>query len=136
MDTKPVFHGSDIEKICEYYHLNKDEIVRFGANVNPLRLKEKVKTDIAAVERSVQFLKSGFVDYEFRTTVTGSLHTAQDMTGIGEWLKGGKVLYLQKFVNSGSLIDQSVTGCDDDVLRGYRDMLQAFLPTRLRGIDD
>lgn len=95
-----------------------------------------VKTDIAAVERSVQFLKSGFVDYEFRTTVTGSLHTAQDMTGIGEWLKGGKVLYLQKFVNSGSLIDQSVTGCDDDVLRGYRDMLQAFLPTRLRGIDD
>lgn len=95
-----------------------------------------VKTDIAAVERSVQFLKSGFVDYEFRTTVTGSLHTAQDMTGIGEWLKGGKVLYLQKFVNSGSLIDQSVTGCDGDVLRGYRDMLQVFLPTRLRGIDD
>ena len=35
MDTKPVFHGSDIEKICEYYHLNKNEIVRFGANVNP-----------------------------------------------------------------------------------------------------
>lgn len=48
MDTKPVFHGSDIEKICEYYHLNKDEIVRFGANVNPLGLSEKVKTDIAA----------------------------------------------------------------------------------------
>ena len=46
------------------------------------------------------------------------------------------MLYLQKFVNSGSLIDQSVTGCDDDVLRGYRDMLQVFLPTRLRGIDD
>ena len=48
MDTKPVFHGSDIEKICEYYHLNKDEIVRFGANVNPLGLSEKVKADIAA----------------------------------------------------------------------------------------
>ena len=48
MDTKPVFHGSDIEKICEYYHLNKNEIVRFGANVNPLGLSEKVKTDIAA----------------------------------------------------------------------------------------
>ena len=48
MDTKPVFHGSDIEKICEYYHLNKDEIVRFGANVNPLGLSENVKADIAA----------------------------------------------------------------------------------------
>ena len=48
MDTKPVFHGSDIEKICEYYHLNKNEIVRFGANVNPLGISGKVKTDITA----------------------------------------------------------------------------------------
>ena len=48
MDTKPVFHGSDIEKICEYYHLNKNEIVRFGANVNPLGISENVKADIAA----------------------------------------------------------------------------------------
>ena len=36
MNTKPVFHGSDIEKICEYYHLNQEDIVNFGANVNPI----------------------------------------------------------------------------------------------------
>ena len=36
MDTKPVFHGSDIEKICSYYGLKKEDIVKFGANVNPL----------------------------------------------------------------------------------------------------
>ena len=35
MDTKPVFHGSDIEKICSYYNLKKEDIVKFGANVNP-----------------------------------------------------------------------------------------------------
>ena len=27
MDTKPVFHGSDIEKICSYYNLKKENIV-------------------------------------------------------------------------------------------------------------
>ena len=27
MTTKMVFHGSDIEKICDYYHLNKEEVV-------------------------------------------------------------------------------------------------------------
>ena len=27
MDTKPVFHGSDIEKICSYYNLKKEERV-------------------------------------------------------------------------------------------------------------
>lgn len=36
MTTKMVFHGSDIEKICSYYHLNKEDIIKFGANVNPL----------------------------------------------------------------------------------------------------
>lgn len=43
MTTKPVFHGSDIEKICSYYHLNKEDIIRFGANVNPLGLSPSVK---------------------------------------------------------------------------------------------
>ena len=47
MNARPAFHGSDIEKICEYYHLNKNEIIRFGANVNPLGLSENVKADIA-----------------------------------------------------------------------------------------
>ena len=47
MDTKPVFHGSDIEKICEYYNLKKEDIVHFGANVNPLGLSSHVKKEIA-----------------------------------------------------------------------------------------
>ena len=29
MEKKPEFHGSDLEKIAEYYHLNKDDIVLF-----------------------------------------------------------------------------------------------------------
>ena len=47
MTTKMVFHGSDIEKICAYYHLNKEDIVKFGANVNPLGLSASVKKEIA-----------------------------------------------------------------------------------------
>lgn len=48
MNTRPVFHGSDIEKICAYYHLAKENIVNFGANVNPIGLSENVKNSIAA----------------------------------------------------------------------------------------
>ena len=33
MDTKPVFHGSDIEKICSYYNLEKEDIVNSGVNL-------------------------------------------------------------------------------------------------------
>ena len=48
MKKKPEFHGSDLEKIEEYYHIPKDEIVSFGANVNPLGLSFAVKEKLAA----------------------------------------------------------------------------------------
>lgn len=48
MEKKPEFHGSDLEKIAEYYHIAPDEVVKFGANVNPLGLSDTVKEKLAA----------------------------------------------------------------------------------------
>lgn len=73
MDTKPVFHGSDIEKICEYYQLKREDITNFGANVNPLGLSEKVKSSIAGHLD----LLSSYPDREYislRRTISGYCH--------------------------------------------------------------
>ena len=43
MNTKPEFHGSDLEKVSEYYHVPLESIVNFGSNVNPLGLSATVK---------------------------------------------------------------------------------------------
>ena len=70
MNTRPVFHGSDIEKICEYYHLDREDIVNFGANVNPLGLSETVKNTIA----SHLDLLSSYPDRDYtslRETISG-----------------------------------------------------------------
>ena len=48
MSKKVEFHGSDLEKIAEYYHIPKEAIVMFGANVNPLGLSDAVKQTLAA----------------------------------------------------------------------------------------
>lgn len=48
MSKKVEFHGSDLEKIEEYYHIPKEEIVRFGANVNPLGLPQKAKSELCS----------------------------------------------------------------------------------------
>ncbi len=45
--TRPAFHGSDIEQIESYYGIPKDSIVKFGANVNPLGLSEAVRRSLA-----------------------------------------------------------------------------------------
>lgn len=47
MEKKPEFHGSDLEKIAEYYHIPQKEIVSFGANVNPLGLSDALKATLA-----------------------------------------------------------------------------------------
>lgn len=48
MEKKPEFHGSDLEKIASYYHMRKEDIICYSANVNPLGLSEKVKSQLAA----------------------------------------------------------------------------------------
>lgn len=41
------FHGSDLEEIEKIYHIPKEEIVCFGANVNPLGLSAQVKKQLS-----------------------------------------------------------------------------------------
>ena len=91
--------------------------------------------DMQAIERSVELLKSGVVDYEFRTTVTATFHTEQSVKEMAQWLAGAKRLYLQQFVDSGELIDPTVTGCDEATLRKYCEIAKQYVPnTQIRGI--
>lgn len=59
---------------------------------------------LAKVQASVALLLENKVDYEFRTTVTGGLHTEADMRAIGEWISGAKRYFLQPFQDSGDLV--------------------------------
>ena len=91
--------------------------------------------DLKAVERSVELLKSGVVDYEFRTTVTATFHTQESVKAMAKWLSGAKRLYLQQFVDSGDLIDATVTGVDETTLKRFCDIAREFVPnTEIRGI--
>ena len=47
MNAVPQFHGSDLEEIEKYYNIPKEEIIGFGANVNPLGLSTSVKAKLA-----------------------------------------------------------------------------------------
>lgn len=41
------FHGSDLETIEERYHIKKEDIISFSANVNPLGLSQKLRLSLA-----------------------------------------------------------------------------------------
>ena len=87
------------------------------------------------IDASVELLKSGVVDYEFRTTVTGTFHSESSIEDTAKWLQGAKRWYLQQFVDSGDLIDRKVVGVDAETLVRYQQIAQQYVPnTQLRGV--
>lgn len=79
------------------------------------------------VMASVDILKQGNVEFEFRTTVTGNLHELDDFDAIGQWIKDAEKYFLQPFADAEDVLDKSqdfrVSGkfIDDalDVVRVY-----------------
>jgi len=50
------------------------------------------------IEESVEFLKNGKIDFEFRTTCVPTIHTKEDFLEIAKWVGGPNVkYYLQNF---------------------------------------
>ena len=88
-----------------------------------------------AVEKSVSFLLSGRVDYEFRTTVVKDLHSVADIEAIGAWICGAEKYFLQNFVDSGNLIGTSLLPESAENMRKMREISEKFVKkAELRGL--
>lgn len=63
---------------------------------------------LEAIQESAAYLMSSGIDYEFRTTLLDGFHEASDMLAIGQWLKGAKRYYLQKFLDSDNCLQRGL----------------------------
>lgn len=102
---------------------------RYGETVGVLHF------DISSIEESVEFLMSGVVDYEFRTTVTRELHTEEEFKQIGEWIAGCKRYFLQGYQESGQVIRPVFSSYTRDDLERFREVLLETIPyVGIRGV--
>ena len=93
--------------------------------------------DLAAVEESKDYLLSGVVDYEFRTTVVKGLHTEQSLRGAAEWIRGAKAWFLQQYKDSGNIIENyGLSAFSDEEMRSLCKAVQEIIPAAaLRGVE-
>jgi pyruvate formate lyase activating enzyme len=56
-----------------------------------------VKVDVKKIQKSIDILKEGKVDYEFRSTIVSTLHKKEDIIEMAKWIKGAKKYFLQNF---------------------------------------
>ena len=133
LDTNGAFPA----KLKQLVELGLVDYVAMDVKNSPQMYPQTVgaNVDMSAIRQSVEFLKLGTVDYEFRTTVTGNLHDEQSIEQMGQFLDGAKVVYLQQFVDSGDLIDPTTIGCDEQTLKRYQTILQKYVKSvQLRGV--
>lgn len=91
--------------------------------------------DITRIEKSVQFLLSGAVPYEFRTTIVKELHNEEDMKSISRWIEKADRYFLQSFQDSGDLIENGYSGYDKNSMQYLLNITKERLTkANLRGV--
>ena len=86
------------------------------------------------IKQTIQLLMNSGIDYEFRTTLVNEFHKLEDIEGIGELIKGAKVLYLQKFVDRESCIQRGLHEVDEETANRFKEILLKYVDkVELRG---
>lgn len=95
-----------------------------------------VNVDMAAVTESKDYLLSGVVNYEFRTTVVKGLHTKESLVKAAEWIAGAKEYYLQQFKDSGNLISaEGFSAFNEKEMYELCEAVKKYVPqAKVRGI--
>ena len=90
--------------------------------------------DLAPVRESVSLLMEGRTDYEFRTTTMTELHDADSFRKIGEWIRGAKRYYLQKFTDRDTVPFEGFHAPADGEMAQYLAIAREYVPeAEIRG---
>ncbi len=92
------------------------------------------KINIQNILNSIELLKKGKVDYEFRTTIINEFHTLQDIIEIIK-LVGNSKYYLQNFKNSEYVLDKTLTSFTEEKLVLWNEILKEYPNVYIRGIE-
>lgn len=84
--------------------------------------------DCTPVERSVELLRRGAVDFEFRTTVVREFHDVHAFETIGCWLSGAEKYFLQTFADSGALIGRGLHACSAQEMNLFLETARRSIP--------
>jgi pyruvate formate lyase activating enzyme len=105
------FVSMDVKAPLDPFHYSR--VTGLSINLNP-------------ITESIEILKGGRVDYEFRITVVPGLHKEEDIRSLGGQLRAGRRLILQNF-NPENPLDPSlknITPFDPGVLKKIEKEIQ------------
>jgi len=140
LNVKLDTNGTSPEKLIEL--VNEDLVDYVAMDIkNSKELYSKTigveNYDISNVEKSVEFLKEGHVEYEFRTTVCEQLHNIEDFIEIGKWIKGADKYFVQNFEDHGNCIQEGMSPKSKEDLLKIKEIIKPYVKyVSIRGIEE
>ncbi len=83
--------------------------------------------DLGPIRASIELLRAGAADYEFRTTVVDELHDESSFTAIGPMIEGAKRYYLQPFADRDTVAFAGFHAPGAAALSRYADIVRPFV---------
>ena len=93
------------------------------------------QVDMDSICKSVEYLLSAPVTYEFRTTAAKGIVDPEDFLGIARWIAGARQYFVQGFVDSGDLLGTGAAPYSKEEMEQLRQSVLPYVPTALlRGV--
>ena len=131
-------NGTFPEKLEEALKSGYVDYVAMDIKNTPEKYPETVGVsafDVECVKRSVELLKSSGVAHEFRTTLVDTLHTVEDVEQMAKWLGENESYYLQRFVDSGEILEKGLKALSDEVMQKCLKIASKYVgKAQLRGV--
>ena len=86
------------------------------------------------VKKSVEFLKTDVIPYEFRTTVVRELHTKKDLEDIAVFIDGCQSWFIQSFKDSENVIERRFSAYSGNELAAMTADIKN-IDVKLRGVE-
>ena len=104
------------------------DYVAMDIKTSPNKYNEITNNSLSfpAILESVDFLKSAFIPYEFRTTIVKELHSDKEILEIGHWLQGCKKYFLQTYKDNDE-IPYLLHAHDEDTMRYFSNIIKPFI---------
>lgn len=91
---------------------------------------------IDKIRKSIDFLKSGKVQYEFRTTVVKGLHKKEDFFEISKLLEGSDKYFLQAYRNSDHILPPELEAFSREEMELFAEIVRPYVgEVSIRGMD-
>ncbi len=132
-------NGTNFAMLRSLIEAGKLDYVAMDIKHSRVKYPTVARTDSYSMEdilQSVEYLKEGHVDYEFRTTLCTQLHQETDLTAIGLWLMGAKRYVLQPYRDSENVMEQGFHRHTKEKLEEFASLMSAFVENvEIRGLD-